>query len=66
MPGCDRRLDFLRNPPGYRLVPLTGDRQRQHYMCINDQWRVCFFWARKDWPADVEIIDCCVSNDGGQ
>ena len=33
-------LDFLRSPPGNRLEALTGDRQGQHSIRINAQWRV--------------------------
>ena len=50
-------LDFLRSPPGNRLEPLTGDRQGQHSIRINDPWRVCFVGTDKG-PTDVEIVDC--------
>lgn len=36
------RLEDLLVPPGNRLHPLSGDRQGQHAISINDQWRVCF------------------------
>ena len=49
-------LGDLRVPPGSRLEALTGDRQGQHSIRINDQWRVCFVW-RDDGPYDVEIVD---------
>lgn len=49
-------LDFLRSPPGNRLELLTGDRQGQHSIRINDQWRVCFVWTDKG-PMNVEIVD---------
>ena len=49
-------LDFLRSPPGNRLELLTGDRQGQHSIRINDQWRVCFVW-RDGHAHDVEIVD---------
>ena len=49
-------LDFLRSPPGNRLELLTGDRQGQHSIRINDQWRVCFVWTDKG-PVDVAIVD---------
>src|SRR3712207_9133627 len=32
-------------PPGNRLEPLKGDRQGQHSIRINDQWRICFRWV---------------------
>ena len=49
-------LEFLRIPPGNRLEALTGDRQGQHSIRINDQWRVCFVW-REGHAHDVEIVD---------
>lgn len=49
-------LDFLRVPPGNRLETLSGDRQGQHSIRINDQWRVCFVW-RDGHAQDVEIVD---------
>ena len=49
-------LDFLRSPPGNRLEMLTGDRQGQYSIRINQQWRLCFRW--QDGNAfDVEIAD---------
>jgi proteic killer suppression protein len=35
---------------------LTRDRQGQHSIRIDDQWRVCFAW-RKGAAEDVEIVD---------
>jgi len=49
-------LEFLRVPPGNRLEVLTGDRQGQHSIRINGQWRVCFMW-REGHAQDVEIVD---------
>ena len=49
-------LDTLRVPPGNRLEALTRDRQGQHSMHVNDQWRVCFVW-RDGNAFDVEIVD---------
>ena len=49
-------LDFLRSPPGNRLEMLVGDRQGQHSIRINDQWRLCFVWTHQS-VADVEIVD---------
>ena len=36
------RLGDLRVPPGNNLEALKGDRQGQHSIRINDQWRICF------------------------
>ena len=49
-------LDDLRVPPGNRLEALKGDREGQHSIRIDDQWRLCFRWV--DAAAeDVEIVD---------
>jgi proteic killer suppression protein len=51
-----RVLDDLRIPPANRLERLSGDREGQWSIRINDQWRVCFIWT--DDNADrVEICD---------
>jgi len=49
-------LDDLRVPPGNGLEALKGDRQGQHSIRVNDQWRVCFVW-RGDGCCEVEIVD---------
>lgn len=49
-------LEDLRVPPGNRLERLRGDRQDQHSIRINDQWRICFRWRDGD-AHDVEIVD---------
>jgi proteic killer suppression protein len=46
----------LRAPPGNRLEKLSGDRDRQYSIRINDQWRICFRWE-DDGAHDVEIVD---------
>jgi toxin HigB-1 len=46
----------LRVPPGNRLERLKGDRQGQHSIRINDQWRICFRWEAGN-AYDVEIVD---------
>ena len=51
-----RRLEDLRAPPGNRLEALKGDRNGQHSIRINDQWRICFRWQGED-ALDVEIVD---------
>ena len=49
-------LGDLRVPPGNRLERLSGKRDGQHSIRINDQWRICFRWERGD-AYDVEITD---------
>ncbi|HVT14991.1 MAG TPA: type II toxin-antitoxin system RelE/ParE family toxin [Thermoanaerobaculia bacterium] len=43
--------------PGNRLETLRGDREGQHSIRINDQWRLCFEWREGD-SFNVEIVDC--------
>lgn len=49
-------LADLRTPPANRLEKLTGDRDGQHSIRINDQFRLCFVWG-DDGVYDVEIVD---------
>ena len=49
-------LADLRVPPGTRLEKLKGDRQGQYSIRVNDQWRICFNWARGD-ASLVELAD---------
>lgn len=49
-------LQDLGVPPGNRLEKLSGDRQGQYSIRINDQWRICFTWRDGDAYA-VEITD---------
>jgi toxin HigB-1 len=51
-----KRLDDLRVPPGNRLKALRAERQGQHSIRINDQWRICFVW-RESHAHQVEIVD---------
>lgn len=51
-----RDLRDLRVPPGNRLEALHGNRDGQHSIRVNEQWRICFRWT----PAgaeEVEIVD---------
>ena len=49
-------LDDLKVPPGNRLEALSGDRDGQYSIRINDQYRICFIWDGSDFE-DVEIVD---------
>jgi len=64
-PLAKRKLDILnaaeilkdlRIPPGNRLEALHGDREGQHSIRINDQWRICFYWIDNS-ACDVEVTD---------
>jgi len=49
-------LGDLRVPPGNRLEVLRGDREGQHSIRINNQYRICFRWTDAG-PEDVEVVD---------
>ncbi len=49
-------LADLRVPPGNRLERLSGNRQGQYSVRVNDQWRICFRWE-SGHAYDVEIVD---------
>lgn len=46
----------LRVPPGNRLEALKGDREGQHSIRVNDQYRICFRWTSAG-AEEVEIAD---------
>jgi toxin HigB-1 len=50
------RLEDLRVPPGNRLHALKGNRNGQHSISVNDQWRICFRFIDGD-AYDVEVCD---------
>lgn len=50
------KLNDLKSPPGNRLHPLTKEREGQHSISVNDQYRICFVWTDAG-PAQVEITD---------
>lgn len=49
-------LEDLRIPPANRLEKLSGDRQGQYSIRINQQWRICFEWNQGN-AYNVEIVD---------
>ena len=49
-------VDELSVPPGNHLEKLTGDRDGQYSIRINDQYRICFEWLESD-AEQVEIVD---------
>lgn len=51
-----KSLQDLLIPPGNRLEGLSGNREGQHSIRINDQWRICFKW-HDGGAYDVEIVD---------
>ncbi len=51
--GC---LNDLRIPPGNKLEKLSGKREGQYSIRINDQFRICFEWTQAG-AKNVEIVD---------
>jgi len=49
-------LQDLRVPPANRLEKLSGNREGQYSIRINDQWRICSVWQDDD-AYRVEIVD---------
>lgn len=49
-------LSDLRMPPGNKLHALKGNREGQHAIAINDQWRICFRFE-SNGVYNVEICD---------
>jgi proteic killer suppression protein len=44
--------------PSNRFESLSGDRQGQYSIRINNQWRICFEWTEQDSePFEIEIVD---------
>ncbi len=44
--------------PGNRFEALSGDREGQYSIRINDQWRICFEWPEgSKGPVNIEIVD---------
>lgn len=51
-----RGLAELRIPPGNRLERLRGNREGQHSIRINQQYRICFRWE-EGYADQVEVTD---------
>ena len=51
-----KQIEDLLIPPSNHLEKLHGDRQGQHSIRINNQWRICFVWEDDD-AHQVEIVD---------
>jgi toxin HigB-1 len=49
-------IEELSVPPGNRLEQLTGDRDGQYSIRINEQYRICFTWSEIG-AEEVEIVD---------
>lgn len=53
-----RSLEELKTPPGNRLHKLSGDREGQWSISINEQYRICFRFDEQTGDShDVEITD---------
>jgi len=49
-------LNDLKIPPGNKLEQLSGNRQGEYSIRINDQYRICFYWE-SGIASFVEITD---------
>ena len=49
-------LEELKIPPGNRLESLSGDRDSEFSIRINEQYRICFVWGELG-SSEVEIVD---------
>ena len=49
-------INDLRVPPGNRLEQLSGSREGQYSIRINDRYRICFVEKNGDYY-NVEIVD---------
>lgn len=49
-------IDEIEATPGYQLKQLSGDREGQVAIRVDDQYRICFYWKNSDTHA-VEITD---------
>jgi proteic killer suppression protein len=49
-------IEDLRLPPSNRLETLSGNRDGQWSIRINDRWRICFRFLEGN-AYDVEIVD---------
>ena len=49
-------IEDLRTPPGNRLEKLSGNRQGQYSIRVNEQWRICFRW-NSGQATEVEMVD---------
>ena len=62
----DSAIDLrdLMIPPSNQLEVLKGDRQGQHSIRINKQWRVCFKWKDGDAFCGqyIPAISCCTTS----
>ncbi|NBD37547.1 MAG: type II toxin-antitoxin system RelE/ParE family toxin [Verrucomicrobia bacterium] len=51
-----QNIHDLRVPPSNHLERMSGDREGQYSIRINQQWRLCFRWNNGN-AHDLEITD---------
>jgi toxin HigB-1 len=44
-------------PSGTKLEVLSGDRQGQISLRLNDQWRLCFYWVTDQGACNIKFVD---------
>ncbi|MFT9003097.1 MAG: type II toxin-antitoxin system RelE/ParE family toxin [Liquorilactobacillus hordei] len=57
MMNNSNNINDLRNPPANHLEKLSGDREGQYSIAINNQYRICFKLKNENDFHDVEIVD---------
>jgi proteic killer suppression protein len=56
MINASQTLNDLRIPPSNRLESVSGNRNGQWSIRINEQYRICFEWT-ENGANSVEIVD---------
>ena len=51
-----KNINDLRIPPANRLEKLSGNREGQYSIRINDQWRILYRWEGGN-AKDVQVTD---------
>jgi proteic killer suppression protein len=46
----------LRIPPSNHFEKLSGDRQGQYSIRVNDKYRICFEW-KENYAQNIELTD---------
>lgn len=50
-----KQLNDLRVPPGNHLEKLSGSRNGQYSIRVNQQWRLCFEWRNNQvWGVEFD------------
>jgi proteic killer suppression protein len=56
MVDCANTLSDLKVPPSNHLERLSGNREKQWSIRVNDKYRICFEWT-KNFAENVELVN---------